>query len=339
MFYFLVVLFFIAGLVLIVHGLAQVREEEARSVAVRLSARRTRATQQAQGGDLSEHEREFARREESRAAAARKTNLPTVTQMLSGSTLLNRLDEDLFQARSQLRASELLSISVLLCLLSFIILYLIGLSFLSFFISLGCLFLPWVYVKRLRARYYRQFEEQLADTLLLMANGLRAGFSFLQSMEMVARESPPPVSDEFGRVIQEVSVGVTINDALQNLSSRIKSTDLDLMVTAVVIQREVGGGLAEILETIAEVISERMRIRREITVLTTQGKWSGAILACMPIFIGFLIHLVSKMGAPTEPSFIEPLLYDVRGQIMLAIAAVNQLIGFLIIMRIVSIRV
>lgn len=338
MFYFLVLLFFVAGFVLIVRGFGEVREEESRSVATRLSARRTRAAAQVQF-DLSDHERDFARREESRAAAARKTKLPIVTEWLAGSTLLNRLDEDLFQARSSMRASELLSISVVLCLLSFIVLYWIGLGVLSFFISICCLCLPWVYVKRLRTKYYRQFEEQLADTLLLMSNGLRAGFSFLQSMEMVSRESPPPVSDEFGRVIQEVSVGVTINDALQNLASRINSTDLDLMVTAVVIQREVGGGLAEILETIAEVISERMRIRREITVLTTQGKWSGGILACMPIAIAVLIHIMSKASAPNDPSFIEPLLYDSRGQVMLALALGMQIIGFFIIMRIVSIRV
>lgn len=172
-----------------------------------------------------------------------------------------------------------------------------------------------------------------------MANGLRAGFSFLQSMEMVSRESPPPVNDEFGRVIQEVSVGVPINDALDNLATRINSMDLNLMVTAVIIQREVGGGLAEILETIAEVISERMRIKREIRVLTTQGKWSGAILACLPIFLGVAIHIMSKISAPMEASFIEPLLYDSRGQVMLGAAVFFQIIGFIFIMRIVSIRV
>jgi tight adherence protein B len=147
------------------------------------------------------------------------------------------------------------------------------------------------------------------------------------------------MSDEFSRVIQEISVGLPINDALQNLAERINSMDLNLMVTAVMIQREVGGGLAEILETIAEVIRERMRIKREIKVLTTQGRWSGAILAFLPVTIGFLIHLASKVGAPNEPSFIEPLLYDTRGQMMLAAAIFFQLLGFFFIMRIVSIRV
>jgi tight adherence protein B len=332
----LVLLFFITGFVLIVRGFGEVQEEKSRSVSVKLTRRRLRNEM---NDDLTDQEREMARSEEARAAAQRKTRMPVLTNLLSGSSLLNRLDEDLFAARSPWRASELLAISILLCIVAFIILYWIGLGILAALLSLICLALPWSYVRYLKAKYYRTFEEQLADTLLLMSNSLRAGFSFLQAMEMVSRESPPPMSDEFGRVIQEVSVGVPINDALQNLADRINSVDLNLMVTAVVIQREVGGGLAEILETIAEVIRERMRIKREITVLTTQGRWSGAILALLPVSIGFLIHLASKMGAPNDPSFIEPLLYTTRGQIMLAIAVFNQLVGFLVIMRIVSIRV
>jgi tight adherence protein B len=333
---FLVLLFFIAGFVLIVRGFGEVQDEKSRSVSVKLTRRRLRNEL---NDDLTDQEREMARTEEARVAAQRKTRMPVLTNLLSGSSLLNRLDEDLFAARSTWRASELLAISILLCFVAFIILYWLGLGIFAALLSLVCLVLPWSYVRYLKAKYYRTFEEQLSDTLLLMSNSLRAGFSFLQSMEMVSRESPPPMSDEFSRVIQEVSVGVPINDALQNLSDRINSVDLNLMVTAVVIQREVGGGLAEILETIAEVIRERMRIKREITVLTTQGRWSGAILALMPISIGFLIHFASKMGAPNDPSFIEPLLYTMRGQIMLAIAVTFQIIGFFIIMRIVSIRV
>lgn len=333
---FLVFSFFVVGFLLIVRGYGEVQEEKSRSVSNKLTRRRLRTEF---NDDISDQAREMARLEEARAAAQRKTRMPTVTSLLSGSSLLNQLDEDLFAARSQWRASELLAFSVLLCIAAFIALYWIGFGILAAFLALVFLFSPWVYVRYLKKKYYRTFEEQLADTLLLMSNGLRAGFSFLQSMEMVSRESPPPMSDEFGRVIQEVSVGVPINDALQNLADRINSMDLNLMVTAVVIQREVGGGLAEILETIAEVIRERMRIKREINVLTTQGRWSGAILACLPITLGILIHFASKVGAPNEPSFIEPLLYDARGQVMLALALFNQLIGGFFIMRIVSIRV
>lgn len=333
---FIIVLFFIAGIALTMRGFGEVRTEQAQGIAMKITRRRQRAMLDEM---LTDQERDFAMREEARVATGRRTTLPTLSGLVAGNSLLARLEEDLFQARSTVRASELLAGSLFLSLLVFIALYFLGFGFLAFIIAPVCLFLPWTYVKFLRQKYYRTFEEQLSDTLLLMSNGLRAGFSFLQSMEMVSRESPPPMSDEFSRVVQEISVGVPINDALQNLADRINSMDLNLMVTAVVIQREVGGGLAEILETIAGVIAERMRIRREIRVLTTQGRWSGAILAMLPISIGFLIHMASKAGAPSDPSFIEPLFYDLRGQLMLGFAVINQIMGFFIIMRIVSIRV
>jgi tight adherence protein B len=206
-------------------------------------------------------------------------------------------------------------------------------------LGFACLMMPWFYVRYLRDKYYRNFEEQLADTLLLMANSLKAGFSFLQTMEMVGRESQPPISEEFARVVQEISVGVPVAQALQNLTHRVRSMDLNLMVTAVIIQREVGGGLAEILETIAEIIRERMRIKREIRVLTTQGKWSGGILAMLPVGIAVLIHISNKAADPYSESFVQPLLNDPLGVTMLVVAACLEILGFLVIMRIVSIRV
>jgi tight adherence protein B len=108
-----------------------------------------------------------------------------------------------------------------------------------------------------------------------MANSLKAGFSFLQAVEMVSREAQPPISEEFGRLTQEIALGVSISQSMESLSERIRSMDLSLMVTAVLIQREVGGSLAEILETIASVIRERVRIRGEIRTLTTQGRMTG----------------------------------------------------------------
>lgn len=331
----IIVLVFVIGIVLVARGFSEVRAEQAENIALKISRRRKRA----EIDDLSDHEREFAIREEARATAHRRTSMPTVTRLLSSSTLLAKLDESLLQARSPWRASELLAGSLVLALLVFIVSYYFGFGILAFVFAGLCFMLPWTYMRFMRAKYYSNFDDQLADTLMLMANGLRAGFSFLQTMEMISKEAPPPMSDEFARVVQEVSVGVPINDALQNLATRVDSMDLNLMVTAVVIQREVGGGLAEILETIANVINERMRIKREIKVLTTQGRWSGAILAAMPISIGILIHFASKASAPTDPSFIEPLLTTPAGQMMLAMAVVLQIIGFFIIMRVVSIRV
>ncbi len=160
----------------------------------------------------------------------------------------------------------------------------------------------------MKAKYSRQFEQQLADTLMLMANSLRAGFSFLQSLEMVSRESQPPISDEFQRLTQEISIGVPVNQALENMGARVRSPDLDLVITAVLIQREVGSSLAEILEVISRVIGERIRIRGEIRTLTAQGRLTGAILGFLPLTLGLAIHLVGSVTTPNEESFVQPLI-------------------------------
>ena len=175
-------------------------------------------------------------------------------------------------------------------------------AFLAMPLAAMCLFGPWIVVRFMKMSYQRRFEVQLADTLMMMANGLRAGFSFLQAMEMVSRESQPPISDEFQRMTQEISVGVPVNQALENMSARVRSNDLDLMVTAVLIQREVGSSLAEVLEIIARVIGERLRIRGEIRTLTSQGRLTGMILGFLPMSLGIVLHLVGKVMTPGEPS-------------------------------------
>ena len=130
--------------------------------------------------------------------------------------------------------------------------------------------------------------------LSLMVNGLRAGFSTLQSMETVAKEMPTPISDEFRRVVQEVSLGVSTDKALDNLVRRIPSDDLDLVVTAMKVQREVGGNLAEILDTISHTIRERVRIKGEIRTLTAQMKYSARILALLPVGLTLAIYMINR---------------------------------------------
>ena len=145
------------------------------------------------------------------------------------------------------------------------------------------LFLPRFYVKNQQSRRLVRFNEQLGDMLNLMVNGLRAGYSTMQAMEAVSKELPPPICDEFRRVVQEMQLGVPMQISLDNLLRRIPSEDLDLVVTAINVQREVGGNLAEILDTISYTIRERVRIKGEIRVLTTQVMYSGRFLAMMPV--------------------------------------------------------
>jgi len=154
-------------------------------------------------------------------------------------------------------------------------------------------FIPGFYVKRQQAVRLAKFNDQLADMLNLMVNGLRAGYSVMQALEAVSRELPAPISDEFRRVVQEMQIGISMEKALENLLRRIPSEDLDFVVTAVNVQREVGGNLAEILDTISFTIRERVRIKGEIRIMTAQVRTSGAVLSLIPVFLAGALWFVS----------------------------------------------
>ncbi len=167
-------------------------------------------------------------------------------------------------------------------------------------------FVPQIYVGRQQKRRLRLFDQQLGDMLNLMVNGLRAGYSTLQAMEAVSRELPSPICDEFRRVVQEMQLGLAMEDALDHLLRRITSEDLDLVITAINVQREVGGNLAEILDTISFVIRERVRIKGEISALTAQGRATAWVISGMPIALFFLLLAINpdyikepfKVGQP-----------------------------------------
>lgn len=176
------------------------------------------------------------------------------------------------------------------------------------------------------------FNKQLPDTITLLSNSLRAGSSFLQSIELVSRETPPPMGEEMGRVVREVNLGLGMEESLQNVVRRIKSEDLDLMVTAISIQQSVGGNLAEILDTIAFTIRERVRIKGEVNTLTAQGRYSGYLVAFLPIAIAGMINMIS-------PAFMQPLFTQTIGQIMLVVGGIMMTIGFFAIQKITDIKV
>ncbi len=199
--------------------------------------------------------------------------------------------------------------------------------------------LPRFWLSRRRAGRLKAFNGQLADTITLIANALRAGSSFLQAVEMVVRETRPPISTEFGRVIREVNLGLAFDQALENMLRRVRSDDLELMVTAISIQHQVGGNLAEILDSIAFTIRERVRIKGEIRTLTAQQRMSGYVVGFLPIGLTGILFVIA-------PSFMQPmfrkppeLLGLPAGIIVLCIAAFAMFMGFMIIRRIVDIEV
>jgi tight adherence protein B len=198
---------------------------------------------------------------------------------------------------------------------------------------------PRIWLGRRKNSRLSQFNKQLPDTITLIANALRAGSSFLQSIELVVRESRPPISIEFGRVIREVNLGLPFDTALENMVKRVKSEDFELMATAIAIQHQVGGNLAEILDSIAFTIRERVRIKGEIRALTAQQRMSGYVVGGLPIALAGMIYV----AAPTffDPMFSKP--PDVvgipLGVILIAIAALMMGLGFFFIRRIVDIEV
>jgi tight adherence protein B len=200
-------------------------------------------------------------------------------------------------------------------------------------------FLPRWYVKRRQGKRLNQFNKQLPDTITLIANALRAGSSFLQAIELVVREARPPISVEFGRVIREVNLGLPFEQALENLVRRVRSDDLELMVTAISIQYTVGGNLAEILDSIAYTIRERVRIKGEIRTLTAQQRMSGYVVAFLPIGLaGFLFVIAPNFMQPMFDSAVNVGGIPV-GIILIAVGGTMMFIGFMFIRRIVDIEV
>jgi tight adherence protein B len=199
--------------------------------------------------------------------------------------------------------------------------------------------LPRFWLNRRKNGRLNSFNKQLPDTITLIANALRAGSSFLQAIELVVRESRPPISTEFGRVIREVNLGLPFDQALENMVRRVRSDDLELMATAISIQHQVGGNLAEILDSIAYTIRERVRIKGEIRTLTAQQRLSGYVVGFLPIALaGFLF-----VAAPgfMEPMFDPevPILGLPAGVIILLFGGFMMFIGFMLIRKIVDIEV
>ena len=201
------------------------------------------------------------------------------------------------------------------------------------------LYAPRFYINRRKNGRLKAFANQLPDTITLLANSLRAGSSFLQGMELVTREARPPISEEFERVVREMQLGLALQPALNNLNRRVASEDLDLMVTAIQIQAQVGGNLATVLDQIAHTIRERIRIIGEINTLTAMQRYSGYVITLLPIGLAGLLFLIS----PTYISVMlekPPEMFGLPlGVIFFTVGLISMGIGYLFIRRIVDIKV
>ncbi|MDU4961765.1 MAG: type II secretion system F family protein [Sporomusaceae bacterium] len=189
-----------------------------------------------------------------------------------------------------------------------------------------------LYLERRIVQRRQDFGNQLGDALAMLANSMRSGFSLIQAMDLLTREMKPPLAAEFLKTLAEIRLGADIETALLNMGRRLQSSDLDLVITAVLIQRQVGGNLAQILDSIAATINERLKMKREIKTLTAQGRLSGWVLAALPAVIGLFAAVVN-------PAYMRPFIDEPLGRLVLAVTLVWQLIGWLVIRRIVNIDV
>ncbi len=241
----------------------------------------------------------YVKEEERPKRGSKSTPAPVtewITRRVAGSSYGDQLSRELARADLKLKPGEYIALMIIAAFGVGLVGYIIGGQSILLTIvgAIIGLFLPRFYVQSEQKKRLVKFNNQLADMLNLMVNGLRAGFSTMQAMEAVSKELPAPICDEFRRVVQEMQLGVPMERALENLLRRIPSDDLDLVVTAMNVQREVGGNLAEILDTISYTIRERVRVKGEIRVLTAQVMYSGRFLSLLPMIVIGILYVMNR---------------------------------------------
>ncbi len=254
-----------------------------------------------------------------------------------GSAWAERTRSQLERAGLALKIHEYIALRVLLALVAFVVVLALGngqaLAFLLGIVAgvIGYM-LPAFYVRTRIARQMRKFNDQLADMLTMVANSLRAGFGLLQGLDLAAEQSQPPMSTELHHLLRDTRMGASIETALESMGERVGSYDLDVIITAILIQRSVGSNLSEVLEKVAHTIRERARIQGEINTLTAQKKLSGMVIGLMPLAVVMMMLTVNF-------DYMSALFTDPLGRLLLVVAIALDIVGILIIKRIVSIDI
>ncbi len=255
-----------------------------------------------------------------------------VSSLFVARSFTGKLQNRLVTAGIPLKGEEYITISLAVIIISPLLTYLLSANFwLSIIILILALILPWMYISIKKDRRLQSFEMQLADSLVIMANALRAGFGFQQAMETVVKEMPPPIADEFDWCLREMNLGFNQEEALMNLSTRVNSEELDMVISGIIIQKQVGGNLAHILDNIGDTMRDRARIKKQVRVLTAQGKLSGIIVGLLPVaLLAFMLV--------ANPENVYFFVQDSRGLAMLGTAIVMEIVGAFVISRIVNIE-
>ena len=244
----------------------------------------------------------------------------------------NAIYKQLQSADIKMRPEEFLIVWILLAFVpgALVVVFTGNVILTLILIVIGAL-LPVIYVRQKKKSRVKKFEEQLCDALMICCSCLRSGLSFNQAMETIAKDMEAPISTEFSTVVKEVNMGYSMDEALENLGDRIKSKYVDLMVSAVLVQRQTGGNLSHILENISDTIRERMKLKRQLKTSVSSGKMSGIIVGAMPIIILGLFTLISF-------DFVAVLYTEPRGNILLAIAAGLEGMAFMFVKKITTVK-
>lgn len=245
---------------------------------------------------------------------------------------LEKLSGELSAAAIPLRTEEFLIIWILITIVPSSFLALMGVNIITCLaLLLSGAALPPILVKRAKSNRMMLFDKQLGEALTIIGNCLRAGFSFNQAMESIAQEMPDPIAKEFTKTLRDIKLGLTIESALQNMVKRLSNSDLELIISAVLIQRQVGGNLSEILDSISDTIKERLKIKVDIKVLTASGRTSGMIVGLLPVFILGILMIMN-------PSYVSMFFETKIGMLMLGFGVVLEIIGFICIKKVVDIK-
>lgn len=261
------------------------------------------------------------------------SDIPFLNRLLLSFPIVSNLDRLVLQAN----AKQSLGVYVLLaCLLGALgtmgaMFYLNNAAY-SLFIGGILFFLPYVYLVRLKTRRTEKFGSQLHEALDLIARALKAGNSFTASLKLAADEFQDPLGTEFEETLDEINFGVSVPDALKNLAERVDCKEIKYFVIAVIIQRDTGGNLAELIESLAQIIRERFKFDGKVRVLSAEGRMSAVVLILIPFLVGGWLQF-------SNPDFMKPLFEEPIGQILLAVAGTMMVVGALVMKKMVKIDV
>lgn len=298
-----------------------------------LLRRRERDTEKVRDRVGGKQARRAAAAEASVERDTRLSSLPFLDKFLRSLAFARRLELLLYQAGSNMRVATFLFAVAAAAMVGYLVGYVVFTKLLHA-VVFGVLggFAPVLVLTQKKNQRMRAFAEEFPDALDLLVSALRAGISFSSALQIVADESPEPVRSEFAIVVEEQALGLDLRECLTNLANRVDSLDLKFFVTAVVLQRDTGGNLTEVLENTSNLIRDRFRILGDIMTFTAQGRLTGLILTCLPLGLGVFMAMVA-------PDYFHKMWDNENGKAVLGFAAVMQILGGLAIRKIVDIKV